>query len=170
MERHSLQIKKQGFTLFELLVSLSLVLIFSIIGIPLLQSTFSQIKSYTVMSDLHHALHFAKMQAISSGKPVHICPSVDGENCTQDWSHGYMIYLGEAFAQKPEQILKIQQLNLPPTTLKLQAFPDNHFFTFMPSGTSHHANGTFSYCSAGNSRSIVVNKAGRIRAERGANC
>ena len=70
--------RSKGFTLTELLITVSVVGILAAIAIPNFKSTIQNSKAETEVSDLQRALNFARLEAINRGVNVQIRPSVDG--------------------------------------------------------------------------------------------
>jgi type IV fimbrial biogenesis protein FimU len=71
----------KGFTLVELLVTVSLVGILAAIAIPNFSGTIQNNKADTEVSDLQRALNYARLEAINRGVTVRIAP-VSGS----DWA------------------------------------------------------------------------------------
>ncbi|UXZ97181.1 GspH/FimT family pseudopilin [Pseudomonas phytophila] len=70
--------RSKGFTLVELLITVSLVGILAVIAIPSFNSSIQNSKADTEISDLQRALNFARLEAINRGVNVQVRPSVDG--------------------------------------------------------------------------------------------
>ncbi|MBC3950412.1 GspH/FimT family pseudopilin [Pseudomonas folii] len=70
--------RSKGFTLVELLITVSLVGILAVIAIPSFNSSIQSSKADTEVSDLQRALNFARLEAINRGVNVQVRPNVDG--------------------------------------------------------------------------------------------
>jgi type IV fimbrial biogenesis protein FimU len=68
----------KGFSLIELLVTVSLVGILAAIAIPNFNSTILNNKVDTEVSELQRALNYARLEAINRGVSVQVRPSTDG--------------------------------------------------------------------------------------------
>lgn len=68
----------KGFSLIELLVTVSLVGILAAIAIPNFSSTILNNKVDTEVSELQRALNYARLEAINRGVSVQLRPSTDG--------------------------------------------------------------------------------------------
>lgn len=88
MQRHC------GFTLLELLVTLSIVAILSAIALPSFNFMNNKRIAQTQVDNLQRTLALARQTAIASNKPTVVCPSGDGASCGEDdnWSFGMMVY------------------------------------------------------------------------------
>lgn len=70
--------RSKGFTLVELLITVSLVGILAAIAIPSFTGSIQSSKADTEVSDLQRALNFARLEAINRGVNVQLRPNVDG--------------------------------------------------------------------------------------------
>lgn len=68
----------RGFTLVELLVTITLVGILAAIAIPSFSSAIQNTKADTEVSDFQRFLNYARQQAINSGTVVRVAPAVAG--------------------------------------------------------------------------------------------
>ncbi|MCS5709481.1 GspH/FimT family pseudopilin [Candidatus Berkiella cookevillensis] len=83
----------KGFSIFELLITLSILAI--IIGMS--SNTFvdriQKESSETIVQQIFHSLHFARMEAIKGNRVVSVCGTSDFQNCSLDWTQGSMVYI-----------------------------------------------------------------------------
>jgi type IV fimbrial biogenesis protein FimU len=70
--------RSKGFSLIELLVTVSVVGILAAIAVPNFQSSIQNSKADSEVSDLQRALNYARMEAINRGVNTQVRPSVDG--------------------------------------------------------------------------------------------
>jgi type IV fimbrial biogenesis protein FimU len=68
----------RGFTLVELLVTITLVGILAAIAIPSFSTAIQNTKADTEVSDFQRFLNYARQQAINSGTVIRITPTVAG--------------------------------------------------------------------------------------------
>jgi type IV fimbrial biogenesis protein FimU len=66
----------RGFTLVELLVTVSLIGILAVIAIPNFRDSLQKTKADTEVSDLQRALNYARLEAITRGVTTSVKPSV----------------------------------------------------------------------------------------------
>jgi type IV fimbrial biogenesis protein FimT len=87
-------IRNQGFTLFELILTLTLAAILVSIAVPSFSATLARQRQHVEINALFHAIHLARKESIMRRKVVSICPSLDGENCdaARDWSTGWIVF------------------------------------------------------------------------------
>jgi len=83
-----------GFSLYELLMTLSLAALLVSIGLPSFSSLLARNRQAVEINALFHAFHLARKQSIMRRKVVSLCPSRDGETCldSKDWSTGWIMF------------------------------------------------------------------------------
>ncbi|MCO4812057.1 MAG: GspH/FimT family pseudopilin [Gammaproteobacteria bacterium] len=86
--------KKQGFTLYELLMTLALVGIVLATGVPAFSGTLARQRQAVEINALFHSIHLARKESIMRRKVVSLCPSPDGLTCSpgRDWSAGWILF------------------------------------------------------------------------------
>ena len=93
--------RSKGFSLIELLVTVSLVGILAAIAIPNFTGTIENNKAETELSDLQRALNYARLEAINRGVTIRISP-VNGA----DWTTELQIYAVSDAAKQPRPVLR----------------------------------------------------------------
>jgi len=88
----------RGFTLIELMVTLTVLAIAVAIAAPSFNSAIANNRSTGMATELTAALNFARSEAIKRVKPVSICPSSDGAVCLSDadWPKGWLVFVDKA--------------------------------------------------------------------------
>ena len=74
-----MRLTAKGFSLIELLVTVSLVGILAAIAIPNFSSTLQTNKADTEVSDLQRALNYARLEAINRGVTVRVAPTAGAD-------------------------------------------------------------------------------------------
>lgn len=87
-------IRNQGFTLYELLVTLLLVALLAGLATPSLSAMMARQQQRVEINALFHAIHLARKESILKRKVVSLCPSSDGNTCLpgSDWSMGWLMF------------------------------------------------------------------------------
>ncbi len=84
----------KGFTLIELIVTISVVAILLTIAIPNFQTFVLNNRLTGQANDMLTALNYARSEAIKRGLPVSMCSSTTGNTCagSTDWSTGWIVF------------------------------------------------------------------------------
>ncbi len=87
---------RDGFTLVELIVTLSIVAILAMIAVPSMQQTIRQNRLTAYASTIVTAFNIARSEAIRRGGSVSLCSSDDLASCRTsnitDWSEGWILF------------------------------------------------------------------------------
>ena len=150
-------LRTKAFTLFEFVVTLSILIILMGLVVPTWQRVRHHNQLQIATTQLLHALRAARMLAIVHDEIVTLCPSDDQHHCQGDWSAGYLLRstagVIRAYAHSYATITwqgGLQQKQ------KLQ---------FLPTGFGQQ-NGSFKISNASAYRRIIVNYSGRARLEQ----
>jgi len=86
--------RNQGFTLYELLVTLTLVAVLIGVAAPAFGTYIAKGRQAVEINALFHAVHRARKASIMRRKVVSICPTPDGLQCGSiaDWSAGWLLF------------------------------------------------------------------------------
>ena len=82
---------KQGFSLIELIITLSVSAILLAIGVPSFNELSDTIRANTNIKTIQQTLQLARNIAINYGYRVTVCPLVHGK-CTQDLQKGLTVF------------------------------------------------------------------------------
>lgn len=82
--------KQSGFTLIELMVTLSILAILLGIGVPSFRSMIEGNRITTVANDLVGALQFSRSEAVKRGTAITLCASNDQSTCSGTWVNGWV--------------------------------------------------------------------------------
>ena len=86
----------RGFTLIELMVTVTVLAIVLGIAVPSFQKLIINNKSLTFGDEFATALNYARSQAVKTSKRVSICASSNGATCTGSWAQGFIVYQDDA--------------------------------------------------------------------------
>jgi type IV fimbrial biogenesis protein FimT len=169
----------KGFTMLELMITLSIAAILLAVAVPSYQSVMVQSRLTTQANELMTALHYARSEAVKRGVRVTICKSSDGTACTSggSWQDGWLIFSDAGTTgtvDGGDEILRVFPA-LNGSTLE----GGSNFGNWISyrsngrsqgSGSSNPPNGTFSLCNHASGRSIIINHSGRPRVEKESSC
>ena len=87
--------KHSGFTLIELTITLAIVGILLMVGVPSLKTFMQGNQLIASTNELISALHIARSEAIKLNSRVSICESSDGTSCssTGSWRNGWIVFV-----------------------------------------------------------------------------
>ncbi len=86
--------EQSGVTLYELLMTLTLIAVLVGAGIPSFAEMGARNRLRTEINALFHAIHLARKESIMRHSVVSICPTFDGLTCQPgyDWSSGWIMF------------------------------------------------------------------------------
>ncbi|WP_133406055.1 GspH/FimT family pseudopilin [Parashewanella tropica] len=156
---------RHGVTLVELVITIAIAAILLTIGVPSLTNLYEGTRADSNIERIQNTFHFARNQAISLGRRVKVCPSVD-DTCTSNWIQGAIVFTddnGNLKKDGDEVILN-----------RIPAFNDSDHiksphssYTFSATGFLASRAGSLTYCPSKKdheaSQQIRVNFNGRIR-------
>jgi type IV fimbrial biogenesis protein FimT len=157
----------KGFTLVELMVSVSVISILAAIAIPNFNDFIVRMRVDNEVSKLHRLLLLTRNSAINSGQKAILCPLDHSLKCTTQWHKELSVFIDINNNKKFDANEKVIRLRAEINTGdKLIYGKGRNRITFKPTGgLSGLANGTFRYCPQDYelfSRGIVVARSGRV--------
>lgn len=104
----------RGFSLIELMVTVSVLAILLALGLPSFQSSLQSNRVSTANNELVAAFALARSEAIRNTQGSGVCPSVSGTECDEDgqWSDGWIIWNDEnsnGELDDDEEVVRIRQ-------------------------------------------------------------
>ena len=165
-------INKKGFTLFELMITISIIMIICTIALPHFHQYMASQERSKTLNTLRNSIQAAKNMANLQRQNITICPSQDLVQCqNHQWNSGFIVFIdnnknrrvdtSETIIQTEQQQLKYGNLDwrgtlsLPSLSFKAE------------NGLPLGSNGTFYYCSIQSQDhfKLVMSKMGQIRTE-----
>jgi len=157
----------KGFTLIELMISISIASVLAAIAIPNFSNFIVQMRVDNEISQLHRMLLITRNAAINSGYKAIICPLDNSAQCTSLWQNKLSVFIdmnNNKVLDTNEKII-ITRAAITKGD-KLLYGKGRNKITFKPTGhLSGLANGTFRYCPDNYkhiARGIVVARSGRL--------
>ena len=160
----------RGYSLFELLLTLTLAALILGLGLPSLAGVTARSRQHVEINALFHAIHLARKESIMRRQVVSLCPSVDATRCEpgKDWSSGWLMFANHDGDEPP-------QIDAGEPLLQVHTVGENIRITANRRGFTLRAtekratNGTFVVCDrAGRTapKALVVSYTGRPRITR----
>lgn len=143
--------KQLGFTLLELMVTLSVAGILTAIAIPSFTETIKNNRMTAQVNEFVTALNFTRGEAIKRGVRVSMCKSSDAMTCMRDgagsnWAQGWIIFTNQdndgVYDGGDEIILKVQDAAQAQITVVGNPNVDD-IISFLPSGQINLAGSIF---------------------------
>jgi type IV fimbrial biogenesis protein FimT len=161
--------KPGGFTLLELLITLSIVAILLGLAIPSIGNLLAEARLRGHSSELSLALARARMRAVDLGKSVSVCPNDGSGQCRpgRDWSRGWVILddpNADGVAAPGVQAESV--FNVPAGDARISSTAGRPFVTYLADGSSAGSNVTLTLCDPegrARPRQVIVNNVGRVR-------
>jgi prepilin-type N-terminal cleavage/methylation domain-containing protein len=130
--------RQQGFTLYELMITLMVVGIILSFGIPNLRSFTLNSRITGTANDLHAAFMMARTEAAHAKTNVTICASADpmgAANCGGTWDQGYVVFINDNADQVRDAGEAILRSHPPlDTGVMLRVADAATYFMYAPSG------------------------------------
>jgi type IV fimbrial biogenesis protein FimT len=159
-----------GFTVLELLVTLTIAAILLTAGVPSLQQFTHRQHMKAAVGSLHNDLLLARSEAVFRNLEVVACPGEPAAGCTGgiDWSRGWIVFgddNGDRQRQPSEALLRHGQWF---ERMRIRSSSGRSSVRFFPDGSAPGSNGSIAFCGGGGPPQawrLVVSNVGRIRYE-----
>lgn len=93
----------RGFTLIELMVTLTVLAILLAIAVPSFNEVTLGSKLGSYANNMAASVHLARSEAIKRNAVVNICVSSDGENCSAGgWEQGWIVISGDSLLHRQQ--------------------------------------------------------------------
>jgi len=174
----------QGFTLIELMVTVSVAAVLLAVGVPSFQTTVKNNRLTAAANSLVGALNLARSEAIKRGVFVTFCKrNGGGTDCdnSASWNDGWIVFSdldrdgvfdddGDANLCEPDEDCLVRVY--PPLNAQIDLGFSRDRVTFDPNGFSQGYNGTFKFCDdrgAQHARARILSNTGRLRGSKDSN-
>lgn len=159
----------RGLTLLELITTMAIVVVLLALAAPSFKSLTASTQLTTAKNQLVLGLQRARSEALSRGRDVVLCPSLDGLRCVDasDWSNGWLLYVDNNRNSRfdaLETLLLSQSLD--PDKVSVNGNSGRRRITYRSLGESAGANATFVLCSRMRPElggQVIVANSGRVR-------
>ncbi|MGQ9425505.1 GspH/FimT family protein [Gilvimarinus sp. F26214L] len=160
--------RERGFTLFELLTTLTIASLLLFIGLPALSDTMKQSRSRAIAIELTGLFSMARQAAVNTERLVTVCGSSDQIHCDRGWATGILVFVDGGSAGIVDGGDRVLRYHSPALggDLAWRTFQNKPYVQYKPNGSTDN-NGNLTYCPDNRApalaRQIIVNRVGRIR-------
>jgi len=157
-----------GFTILELMVTLSIASILLVASAPALQS-FSQRQTMKVaVNNLQNDLMMARSEAVHLNSRVVTCPGTPTEGCAgnNEWSGGWIVFADENTDRQLQSSETVVRRGYGFENLYIRSSSGRTDVRFFPDGSAPGSNGSITFCGLGGAakaRKLVISNLGRVR-------
>ncbi|WOE42220.1 GspH/FimT family pseudopilin [Acinetobacter chinensis] len=170
--------RKNGFTLFELIVTIAVIGIIAVLAVPSFKNLMASQEAKKNVQILNSVIQLAKSQSVTHRTNTVLCSSADGSSCqANQWATGYILFLDRnknGAVDSGEKVIQSEETGLKYGTLTWVGSGSVAYLTFRkPNGLPIGSNGTFTYCSSVGSQNhykVILNDMGLTRQERPSSC
>lgn len=166
-----------GFSLIELMVTISVAAVLMAIAIPAFSSMMAQNQLATATNAARGALMSARQSAVMQGRPVSLCAGTPTEGCSGDWSAGEWLVFRDADhsgdLDDGERVVRHGRVPAAGDAVSLDGNgPFRTAVVYVPMGHAERVSGAFGagrlrVCVAAdlspNARELVMSASGRVR-------
>ncbi|MDX1634640.1 MAG: GspH/FimT family pseudopilin [Marinobacter sp.] len=164
----------KGFTLLEMIIVVSLILIIATLAVPSGQAMVEANERRTVVAALVGAFSVARNTSIQEKVPVTLCPLDENARCIKDWSRPVTVFRDPGRLRRlvsQDQI--IRHVQAPAAGIVIANSANRRYFGFRGTGMARSAIGNLIWCpDDGDVRQAVqlrINMGGRLQQARDRN-
>jgi type IV fimbrial biogenesis protein FimT len=157
----------RAYTLYELLMTLTLIALITGLGVPSFAGIAARNRQHVEINALFHAVHLARKESIMRRRVVSLCPSIDGLSCNpgRDWSAGWLMFENTDKDEPPRRDPDEPLLQAHIVGEQVQIMANRRGFTLRAT-QKRATNGTFVFCDRANRavpKALVISYTGRPR-------
>jgi type IV fimbrial biogenesis protein FimT len=172
-------LRANGFTLLELLVVVTAMLVLLLVAAPSMSAVVNSIRLTSASNNFLSHMYLARSEAIKRNARVALCKSADGATCASSggWEQGWVVFHdtnNNGLLDAGEPVIARQQAL--PAALRLTGNQNvAKYVSFEPSGATRTVGGAFqagtlTLCrqsvASNEARQIILNAVGRPRVQR----
>jgi type IV fimbrial biogenesis protein FimT len=143
-----------AYTLIELLVTITIIVIGGMFAIPLMQTWIDQNRLQSAIHQWLASVAQAREEAILRNETVRLCPSHDGQSCSTTYDQGWIIITEEGHVIK--DIVVPKQISIQNNGLSAVMY-------FLPMGIATGSMFTLKFGNDKQTYCLMVSRTGRLR-------
>ena len=170
--KHHLPRHERAFSLYDALVTLTVVSTVTTVAVPSFQQLISSQRMSGAVNSLVTALHLTRSETIKRGERAVLCPSSDGRACRNNsvggtvWEEGYLLYIDRNGNHEFDADEMAVRMFGATEGLHIRSSAHRDHVTYQPNGMASGSNITFTFCDKhgrGAPRAVIVSNSGRPR-------
>lgn len=176
-QHHKLNYKKiKGFTLFELMIGLSLLAILSGYAIPSYRDLRLDRAMTESINELSATLRYARNQSIIRNRQIIACPSQNQQSCATNgnWHNGWLLFIDNNRDRRLDADDQLLQIGNPmPKSLTAKSSQYRKLIRYDQQGAATGTNLTINFCDqrgTPRAKSLIINNIGRPRVSQSGQC
>ncbi len=157
----------RGFTLVELIISLTVLAIVTGLAIPSLQGMLLRNQANAALQSLSQAIHATRMLSIGHQRRALLCPSLDGRHCSGGtrWEQGWIVGIDRNHDGQPDATPLLIQAKL--SGVLIRSSRGRTRIVYHPDGSAPGSNLSLRVCptvrASATVDALIVSNAGRVR-------
>ena len=157
-----------GFTLLEMLMTMSIAAVLLVVGIPAFQGFGARQRMSAAMHTLHSHLALARNEAIRFNRQVIVCPGDEHRGCTDsiDWSDGWIVFSDLNADGQHQSSEPVHRGETGLEQIVIHGSSGRSSLRFYPNGSAPGSNVSITFCDRrgpAHARKLVLSNTGRIR-------
>lgn len=162
--------RERGFTLVEQVMVMLIIAVLACIGVPALGQMAARNRLQVAQTDVIAALQHARELAVHGQQRIMLCPSRDGQRCSDElhWEYGWLV--GHYRSDQADQLDGAPSWTMNDhERLTIVSTVGRRRIRFQPDGSAGGTNATFTLCRTAETRDalvVVLSNAGRVNASK----
>ena len=157
-----------GFTVLELMITISVACILLLTAIPSFQQFSRQQSMKAAVGSLQNDLLMGRSEAVARNTRIVACPGEPASGCSgaSNWADGWIVFADLNADQQYQADETIVRHGQTPERVHIRGSRGRTGVRFLPNGSAPGSNGSITFCGLGGpaeARKLIISNLGRIR-------